>query len=342
MHNQTNEESLTKFKFTGADKTWWIWIVGGALYGIFLRVLFGAMPDDISSVMSIAFLIGTPFVLGALTVYGARHRNQTWVSFIFGPWLAVTFMLLGCAISFLEGSICLAIISPIFFVCASLGGVTMGIALKMAGKSQTHLRAVAILPFLIIAGENSTPLHEKQMVLQQSVVIDASPSTVWSQILTARTIKAEEVPFSVTHFIGVPKPIEGINVQTEEGEIRYSTWERGVTFRALVTNKRPYESITWHYMFDDKSFPPGSMDEHVAIGGKYFDLQDTTFNLYPLPGNKTKLEIVAHFRVSSSINFYAVPMATFIGRDFINSILGLYKGRSERLKTAAVRRSTGK
>ena len=73
------------------------------------------------------------------------------------------------------------------------------------------------------------------------------------------------------------------------------------------------------------------MDEHVEIGGRYFDLRDTTFNLSPLGEGRTRLEIVAHYRVTSSINLYAVPVARLLGHDFIHAIPVLYKGRSERM-----------
>lgn len=43
----------------------------------------------------------------------------------------------------------------------------------------------------------------------------------------------------------------------------------------------------------------------------------------------TELELIAHYRVSTGINFYALPVARILGRDFVNTILGLYKGRSE-------------
>ena len=133
----------------------------------------------------------------------------------------------------------------------------------------------------------------------------------------------------MTHLIGVPKPLEGINVRIGNEEVRFSRWERGVNFRGFVTARKERESITWRYVFDDRSFPEGSMDEHVAIGGRYFVLRDTTFNLVPISGGKTRLEIVAHYRVSTSINAYAVPVAAFLGRDFLDTILGLYKHRSE-------------
>lgn len=333
--NRVNESN--KAQFAGANKWWWLWLLGGALYGIFLRVFFGLIPDTYGDEMSAAFLIGTPFVIGALTVYGGRHRNQSWLFSIVSPWLAVLLMLLGCAITMLEGSICLAIMSPLFFLFSSIGGFLMWLALKLVKRNQSRLGAVAILPFLLLAGENQVPLSEQQMVLTQSVLIDAAPHTVWTQIMQARSIQANELPFSLTHFIGVPKPIEGINLETPNGEIRYSKWERGVNFRALVTKRKEDISISWKYIFDENSFPAGSMDDHVAIGGRYFNLNDTTFNLHSLPGNKTRLEIVAHYRVTSSINFYALPAAKFIGNDFISTILGLYKGRSEKAEELVTR-----
>lgn len=323
------------FHFTGADSTWWLWIVGGALYGIALRFGFGLIPSDYRGTMSVAFLLATPFVLGALTVYGGRHKSQSLAFYIFGPWLAVALMLLGCAMALLEGSICLAIMSPLFFTLASFGGVTMGLALRIAGRNQSQLKAIVLLPLLILIGEQKIPLQEQSVELRQATTINASADTVWRQILSARSIRSDELPFSVSHFIGVPKPVEGVNVVTPAGEIRYSRWERGVNFRAIVTERQPGRSIRWHYQFDRDSFPAGSMDEHVEIGGRYFKLDDTTFNLEPLSGNRTRLEIVGHYRVSSSVNFYAVPMTKFLGNDFIRTILGLYKGRSERAERRA-------
>ena len=70
-------------------------------------------------------------------------------------------------------------------------------------------------------------------------------------------------------------------------------------------------------------------DDHVAIGGKYFDLHDTEFRLTPITENKTELTIHASYRINSAINFYAVPASRFLGGDFMRTILGLYKHRSE-------------
>jgi len=325
------------FRFAGLGSSWWHWIVGGALYGMLFRVFFGALGNYFNGAMSMAFLVGTPFAVGALTIYGARNRNQTLLSLIFSPWATVALMLVGCAVTVLEGSICLALMTPLFLVCGSFGGLAMGLALRLSGPKNSQLKGVAVLPLLLILGEGQLPLGNRELELRQSVHVEAAPHTVWAQILAARSIQPQELPFSLTHFIGVPKPLEGLNVLTPDGEVRYSKWGQGVNFRAVVTERKKNESISWRYVFDAQSFPEGSMDEHVAIGGRYFDLYDTTFNLYGLPGGQTRLEIVAHYRVTSSINFYAVPAANLLGRDFVATILALYKGRSERAESSGSR-----
>jgi hypothetical protein len=322
--NDIQSESTIRF-----GGRWWHWTLLGALYGVLMRVLFGAVPRPVAGVMSMAFLVVTPIVVGALTIYGIRDARPSILAMIFRPWISVALMLLGCAVSLLEGSICLVIMAPPLLAFGSLGGIGMGLVLRYLSVKDSHLKVVAILPLLVAIGEGGIALPNQELELRQSVEIQAPPHEVWGEILTARSIRPRELPFSLVHLMGVPKPVEGVNVRTSAGEIRYSKWERGVNFRAIVTQRIEDRSISWRYVFDGKSFPAGSMDEHVAIGGRYFDLEDTTFNLDSLPGGRTRLEIVAHHRVTSSINFYAVPVARLLGHDFIHTILTLYKNRSE-------------
>jgi hypothetical protein len=309
---------------------WWYWVTGGALYGVLVRLAFGALPGMFIGPMSLAFLLVTPFAVGAIAVYGGRQGEQSITALIFRPWLAVLLMLLGCAVTLLEGSICIAMLTPLFLVCASLGGLAMGLVLKRARLKASALHAAILLPLIVPAGEAQLPLQERLLEVRQSVEVDAPASVVWQEIVDARGIRADELPPSLAHLIGVPKPVEGVNVMTPDGEVRYSKWERGVSFRGIVTGKKEHQWIEWRYAFDAHSFPQGSMDEHVAIGGRYFDLRDTAFRLDGLSGGRTRLEIVAHYRVTSSVNFYAVPASKILGYDFVSTLLGLYKLRSER------------
>lgn len=316
------------------EKKWWLWIIYGALYGLLIRFIFGLMHGN--GVMSFAFLIITPLVIGAITIYGVQNKNTSICNMIFIPWLTTVLMLIGSAITLMEGAICIAILSPLFLALSSIGGVAMGLILRHRSKSVGQLKAITLLPFLVIFADQHIPLQNNELELKKSIYINAPAHIVFEQILNAKSITPSELPFSITHLIGVPKPIEGINRQTKDGEIRFSKWDKRVNFKAKVIAKNINKSITWHYIFDDSSFPEGSMDDHVKIGGKYFKLDDTTFNLNEESNKKTKLEIVAHYKVNSSINFYAIPVANILGYDFINTILTLYKNRSEQAQVNLV------
>jgi len=310
---------------------WWWWVIGGAAYGVLLRVLFGNLFQGAGGPMSMAFLLGSPFVIGALTAYGrSRSSRLTLAEAIALPWLTIILMLLGCAVTLLEGSICLVIMSPLFFFLGSFGGLVMFAVLLAIPKPPSALPSLAVLPLLMLLFEAQVPRPERWIELRDAVEVDAPADVVWNQILVARDIRADELPSSLVHAIGVPRPMEGVNVVGEDGEVRTSRWERGIVFRAHVVERDAPHAIRWQYAFDAHSFPPGSMDDHVAIGGRYFDLHDTKFNLEPLPGNRTRLEIVARYRVQTPVNAYAVPVTKLLGRDFLATILGLYKGRSER------------
>jgi hypothetical protein len=327
--------SLSGFHAVGLNRTAWLWILGGASYGLLMRVLFGLLDASSEGAMSMGFLLATPFVVGAMAVYGARQRSRSVWTMLFGPWVAVALVLLGSMITLLEGAICLAIISPLFFMMASLGGIAMGIALRLFAPRPMSMPALAVLPLLVLLGEGALPpprdeVHE----VRESVVVAATPERIWDEIVDARDIQPGELPWSLTHQIGVPRPLSGVNLATPAGEVRFSSWERGVNFRGRVVASEHARSIRWNYEFDGHSFPPGSMDEHVAIGGRFFDLRDTTFNLQPLAGGRTRLEIVAHYRLTTRIDFYARPVAELLGHDFVRTILGLYRGRSERVRGA--------
>lgn len=308
-----------------------LWVVFGAAYGLAMRLFFDYARhlSDTVEVISISFMLGTPFVIGAIVAYGFRHSKPSILKMIFAPWIAILLALIGSALTLLEGFICIALVSPLFFVVSSIGGLIMGLVLRWSNKGTTTLNSFLLLPIALMIVEPAVPPEPKLREERVSVEVAAAPHRIWEEILNAQNIRKEELPPNFTHWIGVPRPVEGVNTMTPEGEVRHSKWERGVNFSALVTEKIEDHSITWRYKFTPDSFPKGSMDDHVTIGGKYFDLYDTTFNLVPISENLTKLEIVSHYRVTTDINFYGVPVAQLIAHDFMSTILHLYKLRSE-------------
>jgi hypothetical protein len=337
--------------------TWMLWIVLGAAYGIAMRLLFATNLHLLVhlEVISIAFMLGTPFVVGAIAVYSPEQIKPSISKIIFAPWLAIALAFTVSDLASIENSICIALAFPLFFTLSSLGGLTMRLALRWTNKWPdigTAIFGFILLVPIILA--NVGPILEPGPSLQAqiledraSIEIKAPAHRIWEEILNTRNIRKDELRPNVANWIGVPRPVEAITLPTPESspwnftkqeshetgfvnELRYFKWERGVNFTADVTNKIEDRTISLSYLIDLKSFPKGTLDEHVNMGGRYFYLYDTTFNLVPVSANVTQLEIVCHYQVATDLNFYAVPIARFMAHDSMTTILDLYKSRSER------------
>lgn len=331
----------TMATITRNPRTWglsgWLAVLLGALYGLLMRVIFGQLQHwtswlgltrDDGYVMSLGFVHLTPMVVGAITIYGMRASRPTWTQAVFTPWIATALMMIGAMATLLEGAICVVLMTPLFLAMASIGGVVMNLMLRHTRLGTVQLGVLAVLPLLVVALDGPLTAERWQRI-DRSVVVDAPPERLWAEIVSARDIRRDEFPVTWIHLIGVPRPVEGINRMTPQGELRMSRWERGVHFVGHVTERVEERRLAWRYEFSPDSFPPGTMDEHVVIGGRHFDLGETRFILTPLSAGRTRLDIEAHFRVTSSFNGYAVAVSEFLGRDFVDGLLALYKRRAE-------------
>ncbi len=75
-------------------------------------------------------------------------------------------------------------------------------------------------------------------------------------------------------------------------------------------------------------FPPHALDDHVKIGGHYFDLADTEYTLTPNGDGKTNLRIRIRYRVSTQFNWYADRVAAWLIGDFSEVVLQFYARRA--------------
>jgi hypothetical protein len=158
---------------------------------------------------------------------------------------------------------------------------------------------------------------------------------VWQQINNARDIAPAEVQHAWAYRIGVPLPVSGITTDTAEGPIRKSTWGKGVHFDEVIRQWEPQRHVRWTYRFAEDSFPAGALDDHVKVGGAYFDLHDTSYTLTPEEGG-TRLHIRVSYRISTDFDAYANWVAQRLLGNFSEVILNMYKARSEQSEDAAL------
>jgi len=70
-----------------------------------------------------------------------------------------------------------------------------------------------------------------------------------------------------------------------------------------------------------------ALDDHVRIGGTYFDVLDTEYTLRDIPGG-TEIHASMHFRVSTNFNWYVRPIAAFLVNNFEQTALTFYARRA--------------
>jgi hypothetical protein len=144
--------------------------------------------------------------------------------------------------------------------------------------------------------------------------------------MNARDIRSEEIGGAWLFRIGVPLPVDGVLDAAQS--TRRVRMGKNVYFDELIVESSPNERVRWTYRFYADSFPRYALDEHVLVGGRYFDVRDTSYELTPR-GDATELRMRIGVRVSTRFNWYASPAARFLLGNLMESNLGYYRRRSE-------------
>jgi hypothetical protein len=322
------------YKPTSFSPKWKVFFAGAG-YGLLMRLLFGmatflntSSPSSPSGPMLLSFVMAVPLLIGAYTVYASRLHASSLGFALFAPWLPTLCFVAGTALLLIEGSICIAMALPIFLMMASVGGLLAWLVLKTMVPRPGAVNALLLLPLLAGYGETQLPLPQAVSQSRSSIYIASKPEVVWGYINHAVDIQPAEMQGGLAYMIGVPYPLEAIT-QVEGGQrVRKLRWAKDVHFDEPITAWDENRFIRWTYAFRPESFPPGSLDDHVLIGGKYFDLVDTSYRLVP-EGEGTRLEIDVHYRVSTHFNWYSGWWGRVLVDDSAAAILRFYKYRSE-------------
>jgi hypothetical protein len=307
---------------------WWP-IGAGASVGVLMRLVFSGDAGQPYAAMLGSFIVGAPVVVGVVTVYLAeRTARRSWSYYILAPMVAMAVCVLATLAIAIEGLICAIVIVPLFAIGAGLAGFAMGCICRLTDWPRSAMvSCVACLPLVAGAMEHRLPSTDLLRWQDREIFIDRPPAGVWSQLVDTPHIRREEVDAAWMYRIGVPVPEAGAGDFSGGEHLRHITMGKGIHFDQVATEWRPGECVTWRYRFSEDSFPAGALDDHVRIGGRYFDLGETTYSLAP-DGAGTRLSVRMRYRVSTSFNWYAGPVADFLVGDFAERILEFYARRA--------------
>jgi hypothetical protein len=312
---------------------WWP-VLAGVLFGILLRLMFSGQPGSSSSAMSGTFIFLAPFLIGAVTVYVAESSaRRTWGFYLWSGMLATMFAVLGTLLIMIEGLICVIVIAPLFGLLGAIGGILMGAICRYTDWPKPTIYGFSVLPFVLAAilPSGSGPISIGE--IEKTMRINAPAEAVWQQLIDAREIQGHEVAHAWIYRIGVPLPIAGIAEQSGEQLVRQVTMGKAIHFKQIASEWRENRFVRWTYRFSPDSFPPNALDDHVRIGGHYFDLISTDYVIVPVDDKTVALKFRMSYRVSTQFNWYANKVAQLLIGNFGEVILDFYRHRAEAAKS---------
>lgn len=301
------------------------------IYALILRLIFGVKEwDDLFSVMSLTFLFCLPTIVGALTVYLSKVEDARKSSYrIFMPWVPIFIFLIATMFMHIEGWACWVMILPVFLAAASIGGAIGGYLKTRNNNDKLNISILVLIPFLI--GPLETLLHKipATYTAYTSIEINAPGETIWNNVTAVRKIDKKEDKGYLNELLGFPRPVEAVLNYKGVGAYREARFTNGLVFHETVKEYQENKKMVFSIKAFPYEIPSTTLDEHVVIGGDYFDVLDGTYELEKISENKYKLILYSKFKLNTTFNFYAGLWAKWIMKDIQNNILQVGKKRSE-------------
>ena len=309
----------------------------GLAYGLSIRYGSRLFPNSsIFQVMTLSFMFFLPFAMGFITVFTVERRRPQpiWIWFLL-PWLPVAAGEAATAAALWEGVICIVMFAPIALGASSLGGAAAGAIVRFVRSrrsSEASLVCVMCLPLLLSSFEPRFLLHQELRNVESVIDIAAPPATVWQNIERVPRISSAELSSSWSQTIGFPDPVEATLSAEGVGGIRHATFAGGVLFIETIDVWEPERRLGFSIRADQ--IPKTTLDEHVTVGGKFFDVLYGEYLLEQLPNGQTRLHLLSRHRVSTDFNWYAHLWTDAVMSDLQRRILLVVKNRSEILRNS--------
>jgi hypothetical protein len=312
-------------------------VAAGVAYGLITRLIFVMKdengPRELFGVMTAAFVFVVPGVIGFLTLWLAPYeRVASWPYRIFMPWATTALAVLSTMVGGMEGMICVVMMLPVALLMGSVGGIvgaTIRVSRQQRQPSTLALMPILLLPYLLAPLEHRVGASTSQREVANQIRIRADTATVWRNISRVPAIRDDEYRASFVHWMGFPKPIEATLSHEGVGGVREASFARGVVFHETVTTWEPERVLAFNIKADPETIPPTALDQHVTVGGEYFDVLEGTYRIEPVAPGEVVLHLKSTHRLSTTFNAYASLWTDLVMSQIQGNILEVIKRRSE-------------
>jgi hypothetical protein len=129
--------------------------------------------------------------------------------------------------------------------------------------------------------------------------------------------------------MGFPRPLSAEIDREEVGGVRRARFAGGVLFLETVTDLTVDSLLSFGIRAQTDSILPSTLDEHVTIGGPYFDVLQGTYRIERIAPDAVRLHLTSRLRVSTHFNWYAGLWADAVMGSIQRNILEVEKVRAE-------------
>ena len=301
------------------------------LYGLITRLVFGAsFLHPYIQIVSLSYLLLMPAGFGALTTFlGRRYGGWKNIALFAGPVLVVVLGMLLAALTHLEAVFCLVVALPVLIPMTLLGSLIMKYFLDR-GDGRLQVTCLVLLPYLLAPVEEFWHRPPEIVTVENVVHVRATPEQVWQQIASVPAIPRDALPSKVIYLLKFPRPIAATLEQTPTGLRRRATFERGVCFFENVTTWEPARKLAFSIRADPAFIPHTAFDQHIIVGGRFFDVLDGAYEIEPLAdGGGCNLHLNSRHRLGTVFNFYASLWSRWVMHEIQDSILSVIVRRAE-------------
>ena len=269
-------------------------------YAGFCRWIF-ATPwmEESGGVVSLSFIASVPFALGALSVCVGRWRgSDNWIHYaVWCPSILLTVGLVICLVTQIEAAICVIMAAPILYGGALLGaGIAHALLPTNISECRLQLSFAVFLPFIAAYVESSFRWPTEVVAIKNTITINAPAEQIWPEIASVPAIPPNMIPDRWIYRVGFPKPIAATLDHEGVGGVRTATFERGVSFFEKVTVWEPGRKLAFTIRADPDFIPHTAFDQHIIVGGRFYDVLDGIYEIEPVSPTTTRLHLTSHHR----------------------------------------------
>lgn len=305
-------------------------IIIGAVYALTIRLVFNIKElGGAFNLFSITFIWVTPIIIGLIPLFYANTEQlNSWRYRIFSPvWTVVIFFLL-CFLTRIEDLICLWVILIPYMLGAVTVGLVAGEIIQRVKTKRGTLYSIILLPFIISPIEQQFKIPTDSYSVVTSVTINASPKTIWENIIRVKQIDENEYKKGFFNYAGIPRPLYAELDKDTLGATRIGHFEDGLKFEEKVTLWDRDKHIAFDITVIPSSIRQTVFDQHI-LRGNNFKFLNASYKLKPQPNGQTELILSSSYELTTNINSYASFCGNQLLTDFQERLLKVIKTRCD-------------